>query len=77
MLVNHADAERSRLVGIAYPHFFAAHEDAPGIGIVKTLEIIKKERPESAPAIDEVLKTRYWYRCQPCEDCCKKNIFKL
>ena len=52
-------------------------EKLPGIGIVKTLEIIKKERPESAPAIDEVLKTRYWYRCQPCEDCCKKNIFKL
>ena len=49
----------------------------PGIGIIETLESIRKERPELGPAIDKVLKTRYWYRCQPCEDCCKKNIFKI
>jgi hypothetical protein len=49
----------------------------PKIGILETLEAMRKEQPELASAIDEVLKTRYWYRCQPCEDCCKKNIFKI
>lgn len=50
-------------------------QELPGVGIKKVLESIKKNELKGKTAIANILKTRYWYRCQPCEDACRKGIF--
>lgn len=52
------------------------YKNLPKKGFVKVLDYIKKKNPELIEKIDEVLATRYWYRCEPCEKLCSMKIFK-
>ena len=47
----------------------------PKKGIAKVLKSITNKNLNVNYKIDCIFKKRYWYRCQPCEDACKKNIF--
>jgi|GEM_PF-1726232 len=47
----------------------------PKKGIEAVLKSIKNENPKLSLVISDILKNRYWYRCQPCEDACRKNVF--
>jgi organic radical activating enzyme len=44
--------------------------------ILTFLNYLKKNRHEYKIAINKLIKKRYWYRCQPCEEAAKNNIFK-
>lgn len=46
-------------------------------GIVNALMSVRNKNSKSDIAIENIVKTKYWYRCQPCEDACEKNIFNV
>ncbi|MBU2634677.1 MAG: radical SAM protein [Nanoarchaeota archaeon] len=49
----------------------------PEDGIIDVLRLIKRKNSKSRIVVKNIMETRYWYRCQPCEDACKKNIFNI
>ena len=48
-----------------------------GDGIINALEFMREKNPKLKVIIKNIMEKRYWYRCQPCEDACKKNVFNI
>lgn len=49
----------------------------PKEGLIEFLETMKKNHPEKAEMINKVLRKKYWYRCEPCEELNRLGVFKL
>ena len=50
-------------------------KDLPKKGIANVLKSMKNKNLNLNSKIDSILKKKYWYRCQPCEDACMGKIF--
>lgn len=50
-------------------------KELPKKGIANVLKSMKNKNKNLNSKIDGILKKKYWYRCQPCEDACMKDIF--
>lgn len=50
-------------------------KELPKKGIANVLKSMKNKNKNLNSKIDSILKKKYWYRCQPCEDACIKDIF--
>lgn len=49
----------------------------PADGILSVLKSIGENNSKSKAVAESIVAKRYWYRCQPCEDACKKGIFSI